>query len=307
MLVPEIKNGVEPESVRVPVCAPAANVSVTIVPSAVDPSPFIPNGRTGADGSFDVRGVLPGSYVLHAQANSGATGEVAVQIGDGDLSNLVVAIAPGAQVNGRFVIDGQWPAGANPDVSLLRVGLRRDPDLLGVPFNGPSFTPPPVADGSFEFGGVPSGDYQVSVRALPDGAYLKSARFGSTDVLESGLHLSGTPRDTLEVVIGTQGGSLSGTVLGANREPLVNATVALVPDVSARRRIDLFKTTTTDTQGRFRLRAIPPGSYTVLAWEQIEDGAWWDPEVLRAAESQGRSVRVRDGSADTTQLTAIKQ
>ena len=43
----------------------------------------------------------------------------------------------------------------------------------------------------------------------------------------------------------------------------------LIPDIQRERR-DLYVRATTDKDGRFSIRGIPPGNYKVFAWENIE-------------------------------------
>jgi len=209
-------------------------------------------------------------------------------------------------VSGRFVIEGRSRNDDGLEMANLRITLTRDPNLIGMPPAGPSFSPPPSADGSFVLQDVSPGDLRVSVRALPQDAYIKSIRMGSADVLDGGLHITGTPRDLLEVVIGADAGRLSGTVMNTRQEPLANIKVAVVPGAPDRERSDLYKSTTTDQSGRFRIQGLAAGSYTVFAWEEIEDGAWQDPDVIRAYESRGTSIRIRDGADESVQLTAIR-
>jgi Carboxypeptidase regulatory-like domain len=285
---------------------PAALAGIKAIPRASDPSLVIAAGRTNADGSFDVSGVAPGSYFLFASTNSGMTGGLAMQVGDADVDNIVIPMTSGIRVSGRFVIEGRSRNDDGLEMANLRITLTRDPNLIGMPPAGPSFSPPPSADGSFVLQDVPPGDLRVSVRALPPDAYIKSIRMGSADVLDGGLHITGTPRDLLEVVIGADAGRLSGTVMNTRQEPLANIKVAVVPGAPDRERSDLYKSTTTDQSGRFRIQGLAAGSYTVFAWEEIEDGAWQDPDVIRAYESRGTSIRIRDGADESVQLTAIR-
>jgi hypothetical protein len=67
----------------------------------------------------------------------------------------------------------------------------------------------------------------------------------------------------------------------------------------------LFKTTVTDTTGHFSITGVAPGEYKLFAWEQIEEGAYQDPEFLKPYENQGQAVAIREGSRETAQLKVI--
>ena len=86
---------------------------------------------------------------------------------------------------------------------------------------------------------------------------------------------------------------------------LFRSVVSLVPDVPLRERLMLFKTTATDTTGHFSISGIAPGEYKLFAWQQVEDGAYQDPEFLKPYENQGQAVTIREGSRETAQLKVI--
>ena len=196
----------------------------------------------------------------------------------------------------------------------LRVALTRDPDLVGLPGQLQSNVQP---DGTFCLPIVGPGDYRMYVPPLLNtfqwgttnlpqplqNSYVKSIRFGSADVLTEGIHLSVAPREQIEVIIGN-GAKLDGTVVNEKKEPVVNATVALVP-TTMRRRIDLYRSTTTDTRGRYKLQGVPPGSYRVFAWEDVERDAWQDPDFLKVIESRGATIQVSEGGQMTEDLLVI--
>jgi hypothetical protein len=81
--------------------------------------------------------------------------------------------------------------------------------------------------------------------------------------------------------------------------------MALVPDLPLRRRTDLYRTTTTDISGQFRLLGIAPGSYKAFAWEEVDRDIWQNPEFMQINESRGRPVEIREGSQAGIELTAI--
>jgi hypothetical protein len=289
---------------------PVAGAGVLAIPRTSDPSLVVPTDRSRADGSFDIAGVVPGSYFLFANDRS-MTGAVSLQVGDANVDNVVIAVIPGFRVPGRIVVEGKSRNGIDPNVANHWITLRRDPDILGMPTAGPSFSRPPSADGGFVLEGVPFGDFRVTLGlpgprpALPTEAYIKSMRMGTADVMEAGLHLSAQPRDLLEIVIGANGGRISGTVVNARREPQPSIRVVAVPDAADRSRSDRYKSVSSDASGRFQIQGLAPGSYSLFAWEDIEEGAWQDPDFLRPYEVRGTPVRIRDGSDENVQLPVI--
>jgi hypothetical protein len=57
--------------------------------------------------------------------------------------------------------------------------------------------------------------------------------------------------------------------------------------------------------GRFSLQGIPPADYKILAWEDVEQGAWQDPDFLRLYEDRAKSYRLGENSQTTVELTVI--
>jgi hypothetical protein len=196
----------------------------------------------------------------------------------------------------------------------MRITLSHDPDLVGLPGASQGAV---QANGTFCLANVAQGDYRVYVPPLLNtfqwgtstlppvlqNAYVKSIRLGGADLLSTGLRLNFAPQEPLEVLIGS-GAKLSGTVINDKRESVVNATVALVP-TSSRERLDLYRTTTSDKDGRYKMQGIPPGSYRAFAWEDVERDAWQDPTFLSLIEGRGTTVQVSEGMQADADLIVI--
>jgi hypothetical protein len=295
-----------------------------------------------ATGAFDIRGVIPGSYTLVAVA-AGFTGRVAIEVAEKDLEDVTIAVAPGIDVSGHVTIEGRPPASGVAEFAGLRVSVRTDPLIPGMPqpYAGPA------ADGAFAIQRVLPGDYRVTIQPfqnqpvaamLPSlirqvtpttvsvspavnplqpppmlpppspslqNAYVKSIRLGNADVLNAGLRLDRVPEQPLEIVIGSDGGTIDGIVMNDRREPVSNVPVALVPNAARRVRTDLFKSATTDPGGRFRLQGIAPGEYKLFSWEDAENGAWLFAEFLRLYEEVGKPIQIREGSEENVEIAVI--
>ena len=68
------------------------------------------------------------------------------------------------------------------------------------------------ADGTFVVENVYDGNYRLRILGFPEQYYVKSAREGGSDVLESGLTISRSqPPARLEIVLSPDGGRVDGT------------------------------------------------------------------------------------------------
>ena len=287
---------------------PVAAARVMAMPRTADPYFLAPRAQSAADGKFDIPGVAPGSYQIFANIAGEArtlSGIAAVEVAEKDIENIPIPMTSSFTLSGRFVMEGSLQSPNNSQTSFPRLGnLLRDPDILGIPSAFTSFDQPVGADGAFTIAGISPGDFRMNLGVPPD-RYVKSMRMGNADVLTEGLHISGPPDTALEIVIGANAGRIEGSVVNTRNEPLFNRTVVLAPDVRLRQRDDLYKVVSTDNSGRFQMQGIPPGDYKLFSWENVETGAWRDPDFIQAYESAGRPIRINEGSNENLHLRVI--
>ena len=259
------------------------------------------NAIIGPDGNFEIRGVGPGSYVLTAFQSDRQRRLFArqpVDVGGSTIEGINLVLTPGLEVTGRV----RFEDGAGK-VEGLRVLLQSRSGNVG----GSGGVAPVKADGTFTFQNVAADDYRFSVLGLAEDSYPKAARLGGLDVLDRGVDLtrSDVP-GALDVLLSSAGGHVEGTVLKDNQQAAAGATVVLVPDGERRSRPDLFRSASADDSGRFALRGIPPGDYRLLAWEDVESGAWLDADFLRDYERRGETLSISERSRLNPQLKVIQ-
>src|SRR5712692_9455274 len=88
------------------------------------------------------------------------------------------------------------------------------------------------------------------------------------------------PSGRSNYLLSSNGGQVEGMVLNAVRQPATGAAVVLAPDAPRRAQPQLYKEVSTDQYGRFVIKGIAPGGYKLFAWEDVESGAYQDPEFL---------------------------
>ena len=121
------------------------------------------------------------------------------------------------------------------------------------------------ADGSFEWKNVPAGRYSVQIpeaNAMPDW-FLKSVAAGR-DAADSGFSVSGGTT-TLDLVASANGAVAEGIATNQKDEPVADAVIVAVPEARFRSRPDRYHKALADQSGRFTLRGLPPGDYTLFA------------------------------------------
>jgi hypothetical protein len=235
---------------------------------------------------------------------------IPLEVGNGDVENVKLTLKGAFSMQGRIMDAGSSTGGS--DLRGIRVSLVSTPDLLGLPNANPVFANPgdqangaPAADGTFTLRGFGPGDYRVNVTGMPAGAYVKSIRLGDADILNDAFHVSTPPQGPLEVLIDRNGASVEGTVLDSKQQPEPNVSVALIPEPRLRLRTHLYKNAFTDAASRFQIQGIPAGDYTILAWENVDAGAWEDPDFMKIYEGQGEHIHLDEAAKSKVQLKAI--
>jgi len=251
-----------------------------------------------ADGTFDLRGVLPGSYILSAQWFDDGKRHYArqsIEVGNADVEGVQLTIAPGMTVSGHV----RWEGSLSPAQNLVVMAQGVDED------NPAGLHARVDSDGSFTLNDAPDLPLRVSVYGQSQDSYLKAVTYGGVDSLEDGFTARAGVAATLEVTLSSRGAHVQGSVINAEGLPAVGVCVVLVPDGKHRTRLSLYKEAQTDQRGQFLLRGISPGDYTLFSWNEVEVGAWEDPDFLKAFEDRGEKVTVQEGEAKSINLTAI--
>jgi protocatechuate 3,4-dioxygenase beta subunit len=270
-------------------------------------------GANATTGEFEFPKVVTGGYTLYTFI-SGTTTRMPVEVRNGDIEGLTMPLVSGKSLPVQITLEGEPPKNM-PDVSSLQIMLYRDPTLINAPAMNAS------ARGSAPIPNLSPGDYRIYVTpllspitgtdpltppAVWQNAYVKSIRMDDLDVLNGGLHYDPTPDQMLNVVIGTNPGTLEGQVLNDQKQAIASAAVVLFAESPAARitRTDMFRVSSTDRAGKFQIKGLPPGDYKVFAWEGLDKDAWIDPDFVRN-ESRGQSVHIEEGKTQGVDIPII--
>jgi Carboxypeptidase regulatory-like domain len=263
---------------------------------------FGPNNGTKKDGTFEMPGVAPGAYTIEAVINDGdQEHEVtqSIEVGDADVDGVQLVISKGFSVVGHVRWDG---TPGHVEDNLYLMGRMDGQSAMAGGYARVD------RDGSFTWNQLSDSAMRIRVEGLDNSGYVKAADYGGVDVLEQGFTPRAGSNATLEFTLSAQGAQVEGTVTDENGLPVVGVWVVLVPDAKHRDRHDLYRTERTDQHGVFKIKQVAPGDYALYSWDEVEDGAWEDPDFMRPFEEkkQGEKVTVQERDDKSFNITVIK-
>jgi hypothetical protein len=283
---------------------------VTGVPANQKPmvqiiSSGVNNAMNGAevapDGQFEVRGIAPGSYSIMVYA--GSEGQIlsarqSVTIVSADVEGVKIVPTRPFTVSGHLRVEGRQ----TKDLTQFRASLRSttDPEDHGI-FISPDSGGNAQVDrfGNFQWTNVTPGNYVASVYLdQSSDSFLKSVTVGNSNA-DTGFSVTGPT--TIELLIGSKAGMLEGAVLDHDKSAS-NATVVAVPEEKYRKLHERYGVGSADQNGRFTIRGLAPGSYTVFSWQDIDEELYYDPAFLKSQESNGTALKVEEGSRQKIEL-----
>ena len=259
------------------------------------------------DGTFDIAGVAPGSYILNYFVLSGnirSAGHQNVDVGEGDVDGVTLAVSAPGSLRGTVRVEGAPQAGtAQVDASNIHISLM--PSEMGG-MMGPMPNAKAAKDGSFTLDNISPGKYYVQANA-PKGTYLKSVRYGSADVTGKELDLSSGAGGEIEVVYRYGPGEVDGTVQqpqNSAAQSAVTAQILLVPNTLNADGSGV-RFGSTNTNGGFTMAEVPPGHYRAYALEEMNSEDTGNPEVLKQLEQKATEVEVKENEKKQIQLPLI--
>jgi protocatechuate 3,4-dioxygenase beta subunit len=273
------------------------------------------------DGTFEFHRVVPGTYVLQLEQSTvngkepvDLTGRIEITVGNSNIDDLVLPLMPHLEIRGTIQLeDGDIATLIKPGQNTPGVAVSGDavkprilllPDRSELPRAGA-----PIADfnedGTLRFDSLGLGKYALYAVTLPEGTYLKSARFGGQDVLHTPIDTTSGTGGTLDLVLSSKAATVTGSVHSEKGEALVGTTVALwpkTPDSSFRGGI---RTAMTDQSGAFKFAGLAPGDYYVASWEDLYEDFAKIAEVLSHFTSEASAITLSEGGQESRDLKPV--
>jgi hypothetical protein len=247
---------------------------------------------TDEKGTFSLKGVPPGSYVIAAyQRDEGSDvyeprGQQKIEVSGENIGSLTISLGGGTSFQGRVRVAG---GGLR---TLDRIGI----NLSGIDEGGQLGGQGRVKkDGTFEIKSVNDGNYAISVWGLENDWYVKSVRLDGDEILEKGLQLEkGGSGGRLEVVVSSASAQLEGSVSDQNG-PVIGAHVRVTPEPETPYNRSRSHSVRTDQSGHFALIGLAPGTYRVRAKHPASLGSGTlrsDPQIVTLSEHDHKAVQL---------------
>jgi len=268
----------------------------------------VATASVAADGSFTIRDVPPGEYVLGSMTGrDSADPEVAMlplAVDGPDIDNVVLTGSGGGTVSGQLLTE----EGTIPAIPRLRVRVAEfstgqpSPLVVGAFRNAGGSE---VDDaGTFTVNGV-FGRSRLRLLGLPDTWAVKAVLHEGRDIAEAPIELrNGESLTGVQIVLTQKITSVGGMLVDAKNAPTTEGTV-IVFSTNAEKWTDgsrYVRAARPDQQGQWHVNGMPPGEYYAVAFDAVEQDQWYEAEYLNAIQRYAQRVVVASGEARTINL-----
>ena len=275
-------------------------------------SPVLEDIPVDADGRFRLLNVEPGHYVIAAfvaddtlltESRAAAFAEVRVE--NADVDGVVIALAKTVAVNGRVIPEEPGgtlpPRDANFDIEARLAGehVPGSGSVQRARFAGPDWT--------FTITGV-FGRRVFDMNA-PSGWYVKSLRYGGTEIIDAATELAGgREAPSLDVILSRRGAVVTGTVVEDGGKP-APAIVCLLRTRAADGSVVVAARGTTARDGTFSVGPVRGGDYALVALpasSEMEILSFTQDRLTRLA-ALGDRVTLSDVDERRVQLRLMRE
>lgn len=294
----------------------AANATVMLVPDdsrGVSGQTY--SGRVNRDGTFSILNVPPGRYIAVARSGGGGRGggqqqdayaTMPLNVSGPAVSDVSLALAPGITISGTVSFEGASQPSAQ-ELSRVRVNLWT-PTSASLPTFGGQMNATPRQDGSFSIANVPAGSRMVRVSGLPASWTLKGIYLDGRDITDDLVDLKqGETGGRVVVVVTDKATAISGTAVDENGQPLTDFTAIAFPvDSNLWRPMSRFiQAARANKDGTYTIRGLPPGEYLLCAVDDVDQGEWYDPDLLRQLRAGASRLLLQEGDNKSQNLKIV--
>jgi Carboxypeptidase regulatory-like domain len=266
--------------------------------------PGLPGGQIRPDGTFVIRGVVPGTYRLQAQIpGSGDRNQrpqiasTIVSVAGSDVDGVQLAVPTPASIAGTVLVD---PAAT----ATMKAGAIS----VTVTYNDLSFMTSNASrvadDYTFEMPVTP-GHNIIGANGLGPSTSVRAIRLNGIDITESGIDLRpGQNVGGIEIELNSHPSVVSGLVTDSSGATSKGSTVLVFArDESKWQGLSRYvRVTRTDQDGKFSVSGLPPGDYYAVAMTSVNTDEITDPEQLTQIRDHAMPLSLNDAETKVLDL-----
>jgi hypothetical protein len=147
---------------------------------------------------------------------------------------------------------------------------------------------------------IEEGKYRIEATTSDSSWYVKSITYGSADLLREDLVIAPGELASLDVVLGNDGATLTGTV--DSDEVQESAMVLLIPESTP----ENPKTVYLNAPGEFQVSGLAPGGYKVLAFDHLDGVEYTNPDVLRGYSAKATQISLQSNEEASVKVDLIR-
>ncbi|HPT29080.1 MAG TPA: carboxypeptidase-like regulatory domain-containing protein [Bryobacteraceae bacterium] len=264
--------------------------------------------QANPDGSFEIRGLVPGSYLLRTMVAGRGSPDMQFRQGlaqvevTANVEGVAIQITGPVKLGGVVAIENV-PPGQKVDISQIYVVF------TAAEFGTGGMRYPPVVkqDGTWSTDGVTPGSYRVSAMMRSfDGptAYVSAVTAAGQDILGKYIDITAGGPGPINITLSMDSSTITGK-LESGLEPSARTgqlTAVSIPASERFRGVDQLQSVVVGEDGTFTLKGVRPGEHLVFVFNNYEYGALSDPDFLKKVESKAVKVKTNAGETATAQL-----
>jgi Carboxypeptidase regulatory-like domain len=259
---------------------------------------------------FDIGTVPPGSYWLYAVTDLDTTKKttsnnnhspqwvrIPIEIGEQDLSGILVSIQPAGSlhVHVRFSDDSTNRETTTFSANAFNLWSKERPPV--------SWNPSAEDIGPNQFDYVHFSEITCFFGFLSDELFISKLTLEGHDITSMGFSSAPGEERLLEVIVSNAGGAITGRIRDVDGKPVTDSRVVLLASPELRANPAFGKLAVTSDTGEFRMQAIAPGEYTIMAFSAEEQST--SRENYERFERFGQHVHIAANAELKVDLVTI--
>ena len=228
---------------------------------------------------FTFRSVPPGEYVIRTDASAGQqrlSGRFRLSVTDSPVNNIALPLRPWFNMPGVVSMDGNVGA---PDGVQFALEGHETKNVNTVQL---------TANKTFDVAYMAPDAYRISTTGSSESIFLKAVYLNGKSVDPGSLDILDTPGTPLQVILSDSGAVIQG-IAGNDKGPEAGALAVMTGGGETGKRT---YTTVCDGQGKFTMKAVPPGKYRILCFADLHSEVDLTRETLNKVEAQGDEIVV---------------